>query len=677
MDPDCGLCGNGIVEGGELCDRAAWDDQTLRCQAYGYDGGQVACHRDCTPDFSGCFTSTCGDGVIEGPEECEGEDLAGQTCAGLGNLGGTLGCDGQCRLDDAGCERPECTPACENGGRCVVPGVCECPSAWSGPTCEVFACEPPCGAGGTCVGPDTCECAPGWFGPGCDTTTCSPECANNSTCVGPNTCGCAAGWSGSTCETPVCSPSCGPGGTCSGPNRCTCAPGWSGPTCETAVCSPACGAGGTCVGPNACECAPGWSGPTCGGFACASACENGGTCVGPDTCACAAGWTGPTCGAPACTPACRNGGTCTAPNTCACSAGWTGPACGAFVCASTCQNGGECVGPDACACAAGWTGATCGTFVCESACRNDGECVGPNTCECAAGWVGDQCELKAGMVLVPAGTFTMGSPSGELGRWPDEVRHAVTLTRSVLMQESEVTQGQWKALSGGVNPACFQAMGATTCSAANANDAAPVERVSWYSALGYANALSDAEGLPSCYTLVGCADTANGWKNGVHWGCTGATFAGLDCAGYRLPTESEWEYAARAGTTTATYAGDLSGTLSDCSTPEGALDGVAWWRCNSSDRTWPVAQKAANAWGLYDMLGNVGEWTWDWYGDYPGATTDPLGPDAGSYRVVRGGSWVVDDSVRAASRGYESPSTSGFSHQGFRLCRTASAGSER
>jgi formylglycine-generating enzyme required for sulfatase activity len=124
---------------------------------------------------------------------------------------------------------------------------------------------------------------------------------------------------------------------------------------------------------------------------------------------------------------------------------------------------------------------------------------------------------------------------------------------------------------------------------------------------------------------------------------------------YRLPTEAEWEYAARAGTT-----GDYAGNL----------DGMAWYEGNSNGSTQNVATKQANAWGLYDMHGNVSEWVLDWKGDYPsGVVTDPIGPSSGEYRMIRGGSWYLPAIVlRSASRYYYSAShySDGL---GFRLLR--------
>ena len=249
------------------------------------------------------------------------------------------------------------------------------------------------------------------------------------------------------------------------------------------------------------------------------------------------------------------------------------------------------------------------------------------------------CEVRIiseGFVWIPAGSFMMGSPENEAERENDETQHEVTITRSFYMQIHEVTQGEWRELMGN-NPSYFSSCG-SDC---------PVEMVSWYDALAYANALSEEHNLDPCFTIDGTNVTIS------------ATTI-YDCSGYRLPTAAEWEYSARAGTRTAFYNGERT------------LDDIAWYGGNSNRRTHPVAQLEANSWGVYDMSGNVWEWCWDRYGSYESSSiTDPIGANSGSNRVLRGGSWFNSASgIRSAARNSNDP-TNRNRYRGFRLFRSA------
>jgi formylglycine-generating enzyme required for sulfatase activity len=195
----------------------------------------------------------------------------------------------------------------------------------------------------------------------------------------------------------------------------------------------------------------------------------------------------------------------------------------------------------------------------------------------------------------------------------------------------------------------------------------PVERVSWYDALVFCNKLSDREGLDPVYKIKGSTDPAV-WGtvpttgNNVDWD---AAVMDTSKNGYRLPTEAEWEYACRAGTTTTYNTGE--NTVSD---------NTGWYLDNSSRKTHQVGLKPANAWGLYDMHGNVDEWCWDWYNSnyYSSSpSNDPEGPLSGDERVYRGGNYEENDwKIRSAYRYHTYPYLR-YSNQGFRLVRTRTA----
>lgn len=233
-------------------------------------------------------------------------------------------------------------------------------------------------------------------------------------------------------------------------------------------------------------------------------------------------------------------------------------------------------------------------------------------------------------VLIPEGTFMMGSPRGE-GDMDERPRHKVTISRPFYMQTTEVTQRQWKALLG-TNPSKFK------------GDDLPVEQATWEDAQEFVRKLNAKEGTDK----------------------------------YRLPTEAEWEYACRAGNEGKwTFGND-----------ESSLGEYAWYSGNSGGKTQPVGKKRPNAWGLYDMHGNVYEWCQDLFGVYSSISpkVDPKGPSRGEERILRGGSWDEDwEKTRCAYRNKCRPlidltyflarSTHSPSHIrgegiGFRLVRT-------
>ncbi len=217
------------------------------------------------------------------------------------------------------------------------------------------------------------------------------------------------------------------------------------------------------------------------------------------------------------------------------------------------------------------------------------------------------------LVWCPPGTFLMSSPPDEAERRDDETQHEVTLTKRFWIGKYPVTQAQWKAVMKN-NPSRFKGTFLL-----EGNPRHPVEQVRWHDAAEFCRSISSAQ-----------------WT-------------------YRLPTEAEWEYACRAGTT-----GQFNAF--------GATADLAWISKNSDKKTHPVGQKKPNAWGLYDMHGNVWEWCQDWRGEYPpGPTTDPNGSPSGTHRVNRGGSFRNSPTgCRSAYRG-GAPALLRDSNLGFRV----------
>lgn len=254
------------------------------------------------------------------------------------------------------------------------------------------------------------------------------------------------------------------------------------------------------------------------------------------------------------------------------------------------------------------------------------------------------------LVFIESGTFFMGSPESEMWREPDETRHEVTLD-SFYIGRFEVSQKEYAEIMG-ENPSSFQ------------GDDLPVENVSWYDAVAFCNALSRNEYLEPAYTIDGSE---------VKWN--------RDADGYRLPTEAEWEYACRAGTTTpfstgdnisveeANYFGTYPYTIEDHYWSQDEMEtspGVY------REQTVEVDRFRSNPWGLYNIHGNVSEWCYDVYGEYPADAADnPSGPDSGSLRICRGGGWNdFGKHLRSAFRS-AIPADDIFGSRGFRVVRSA------
>lgn len=252
--------------------------------------------------------------------------------------------------------------------------------------------------------------------------------------------------------------------------------------------------------------------------------------------------------------------------------------------------------------------------------------------------------------LIRGGTFQMGSPADEPERSSDETRHSVTVG-SFYMSRTEVSQKDYQAVMG-ANP-----------SDTRGGDL-PVTNLTWYDAVEYCNKLSEAAGLTPCYTIDG---TTVIWNKAA--------------GGYRLPTEAEWEYAARANTATPFNFGDyVHNSDANCYNAYGYNNDASGSWVNGPDaylrHTVAVTQYPANAYGLYNMHGNAAEWVWDWYGEYDTqAVTDPAGRSGGSAKIVRGGGWNDHPKhIRSAYRGAQ-PADAGLYSIGVRPVRNAKVGS--
>lgn len=243
------------------------------------------------------------------------------------------------------------------------------------------------------------------------------------------------------------------------------------------------------------------------------------------------------------------------------------------------------------------------------------------------------------METISAGTFRMGSDKN----FYEQPVRTVVIPRKFAIGKYEVLQSEWQLLMG-YNPAW------------NKGDSLPAENVGWLDAVDFCNRLSVRAGFTPCYTINGDSVRCN-----------------FNADGYRLPTEAEWEYAARGGTATETYIGDFQPATDGCTPPDPSLEPIGWYCANADGGTHRVGQKIPNPFGLFDICGNVAELCWDYYdGAYyqTAPSVNPLGPDSGSRRVLRGGAFINDIfTMRLSYRDSQFPSRPNYA-VGFRVVRS-------
>ena len=731
---------NNVCNGTETCDPSSGCVQgtPLGCNDNDPCNGTETCHptQGCLPgtplvcdDGDKCNgTETCvtGTGCQGGtPLVCEDGDV----CNGVKSCDPGIGCfmaQLPLNCDDANvCTDDTCDPAtgCGNTNNTLQCAYQYCEDGTYYPTlyCDAGACPAPtpvdCDDGNICTD-DTCD-----PDTGCVNTNNTEPCNDADPCTRDDACS---------------------SGHCAGTHYACDSPG----QCETST-GATCNGDGTCTYPtapmDAMPCEDGnlcTEGETCAGGTCIGgspvSCDDGNPCT-DDSCDSSVGCLHPVHvgGCPSGFPPCE--GTCIGTECIyaieSCNA--KDDDCDGFTDEDWPAKGTPCDGGDSDMCPNG-------TFTCNGAgtgleCVNedpdeipeicngkDDDCDGTtdespiDLCPGGQACIDGQCktpQVTDGFVAIPAGTFWMGSPQSSTcpSGYPgvcedestyndDETLHYVKLTHGFEMQAHEVTQGEFETVMGW-NPSYFGPNGSGT----SCGTTCPVEYVSWYDAAAYANQKSIGAGKTTCYVFadVECEDgTAQGSN---YMACMNTTQKGIDsatvtlngvstpydCTGYRLPTESEWEYAARAGSSTAFHpspGNDGTITYEGREPLDPNLDQIGWYGGNStasysnySCSSWftgattcgpqPTGGKEANAWGLFDMSGNVWEWAWDGWGSYPGGTLsspseDPVVPATGSPRVLRGGSWGnFAQYCRSAYRYYYSPGKR-FIFLGLRLARS-------
>lgn len=526
-----------------------------------------------------------------------------------------------------------CSPSCREkecgddgcGGSCgsdcgllssCIDGKCKC---------EFDSCKDSCcNTGEICTDSGCCM-------PTCDGVTCGPdgcggscgECESNEKCE-DGACSCAV----TKCQNTCCQNS---DSVCY--FEVCCDPDCGGKQCGTDGCGGSCGIceESSFCSEEQCVC----KNEMCGDNCCSKneICFDGSCCL-PDC-------ENKICGSDGCGGSCGN---CEQNFVCLSSGGYC--ACETFWCSTNCCNPDQVCHSQKC-CTPDCDQKQCGYDGCGGLCPSN--CVGQTRC-------GSEYDcIEVSWLVVVGDAFTMGSPAVEAGSRVNEVPHQVTLTYSYLMKDTPVTQSEF-ALRMGYNPTSFDHH-------LDCGHDCPVVNVSWHEAAKYCNKLSNEERLPICYECVDeqgspiCRPSLDYNKPYL-------------CTGYRLPTEAEWEYAARAGTQTATYNGDLKDNTLLCEMPNEVLDSIAWFCGNSDTSLQLVAQKNSNDIGLFDMLGLVWEWTNDWYGEYPEfPVNNPAGPATGDKKTLRGGDVGAAENCRAARRVSSEPSEKGSSY-GFRLVRS-------